>query len=528
MAPIHAFGPFHLDVEAQILFRGAEPLPVGRRGVALLRALVERPGVPVSKDALIEAAWPGLAIEDSNLTVQIAALRKVLGEEPGGDHWIETLPRRGYRFVGPVTTSDKPVASTRVGQVPLVPDKPSIAVLPFKNMSGDLEQEYFADGMVEDIITALSRIKWLFVTARTSTFTYKGKAIGVTQIGRELGVRYVLEGSVRKARDTVRITAQLIDAATGAHLWADRFDGSLDDVFELQERVAISVAGVIEPALVAAEIVRSTERPTNDPTAYDFYLRAFAQMLTWRQEAIAAALGLLDKAIERDPNYGPALVRSALCHAQLHANGWSKDQDGSRDRGIDLARRALGVAAEDPFVLATAAYVLAYFGEDIDAAMALVDRALTLNPSSARGWMISGWLHLWAGQPEAAIGHIENSLRLDPLTRTGGPFMTIGVAHFFARRFEEARTMLLRSLQEHPSWAPTYRFLASCYAHMGLLDQARETVQKLRALTPEVVPAADHWRKPELRHFFWRDCAWPPARKYLHHPNLGSVASLAR
>ena len=470
--------------------------------MALLCALVERPGAPVSKDALIEAAWPGLAVEDSNLTVQIATLRKVLGEEPGGDRWIETLPRRGYRFIGPVTTSDKAIVSTRVGPVPPVPDKPSIAVLPFKNMSGDAEQEYFADGMVEDIITALSRIKWLFVVARTSTFTYKGKDIDVKRIGQELGVRYVLEGSVRKVRDTVRITGQLIDAATGAHLWADKFDGSLNEVFELQERVAISVAGVIEPALLAAEIVRSAERPTNDPTAYDLYLRAHAQMFTWRPEAIAAALELLGKAIERDPNYGAALAQSARCHAELHANGWREDPYGSRDRGIDLARRALGVAEDDPFVLATAALVLAYFGEDIDTAMALVDRALTLNPSSARGWMISGTLRLWAGQLEVAIAHIENSLRLSPRARTGGPFMTIGLAHFFARRFEEARTMLLRSLQEHPSWAPTYRFLASCYAHMGLLDQARETVQKLRALTPEVVPAADNWRKPEFREFF--------------------------
>src|SRR5215469_16059043 len=191
MSPIHAFGSFRLDVEAEILFRGGEPLPVGRRGVALLCALVERPGVPVSKDALLEAAWPGRVVdEEGNLTVQIAALRKVLGEEPGGDHWIETLPRRGYRFIGPVTTSDKPIGSTRVDPVPLVPDKPSIAVLPFKNMSGDLEQEYFADGIVEDIITALSRFRQLFVVARNSTFAYKGKAPDIRQVGRELGVRY--------------------------------------------------------------------------------------------------------------------------------------------------------------------------------------------------------------------------------------------------------------------------------------------------------------------------------------------------
>jgi adenylate cyclase len=389
----------------------------------------------------------------------------------------------------------------QVGELAL-PDKPSIAVLPFQNMSGQPEQEYFADGMVEDIITALSRIKWLFVIARTSTFIYKGKSRDVRQIGRELGVRYVLEGSVRKAGDKVRITGQLIDAVTGAHLWADRFDGSLDDVFELQEKVAVSVAGVIEPTLVAAEILRSAERPTGDPTAYDLYLRAMSQAHSWEEEGIIAALGSLEKAIARDPNYGPALALVAALQQNFHVNGWGADPSANREIGIGMARRALGVAPDDPYVLATAAYVLAYFGEDIDVAVALVDRALALNPSFARGWVISGWLRLWSGQPDVAIGHLETSLRLNPRARTGAAFMAIGVAHFFARRFEEARAMLLKSLQEHSRWAPTYRFLASCYAHMGLLDKAREMVAELRGLTREIVPSAEHWRRPEQREFF--------------------------
>jgi TolB-like protein len=241
----YTFGPFRLDGEAAILFRRGEPVALGPRAVGLLRVLVERRGVPVSKDTLMETAWTGLAVEESNLPVQIAALRRVLGEVPGGDRWIETLPRRGYRFVGPVDASDEKVVSSP----PPSPDKPSLAVLPFNNLSGDPEQEYFADGMVEEIITALSRIRWLFVIARNSTFAYKGQNIDVTRVGRELGVRYVLEGSVRKSGNRVRITAQLIDAGTGAHLWADHFDGPLEDLFDLQDKVASSVAGVIEPAL---------------------------------------------------------------------------------------------------------------------------------------------------------------------------------------------------------------------------------------------------------------------------------------
>jgi len=226
MARTYTFGPFRLDAEAQVLFRGAEPVALGQRAVALLGVLLERPGDVVSKDALIEAAWSGLAVEESNLTVQIAALRRALGEEPGGERWIETLPRRGYRFAGPLPAKDdktKPAPST--ASLPL-PDRPSIAVLPFQNLSGDPEQDYFADGMVEDLIGALSRIRWLVVIARNSSFTYKGRAVDVKQVGRELGVRYVLEGSVRKAANRVRITSEPIETSSATHLWADRFDGT--------------------------------------------------------------------------------------------------------------------------------------------------------------------------------------------------------------------------------------------------------------------------------------------------------------
>jgi adenylate cyclase len=392
---------------------------------------------------------------------------------------------------------------TSVEKLPLpLPDKPSIAVLPFQNISGDSEQEYFADGMVEEIITALSRIRWLFVIARNSTFTYKGQAVDVKQVGRELGVRYVLEGSVRKGGNRVRITAQLIEAETDAHLWADRFDGSLEDLFELQDQVATSVAGVIEPALQIAEIRRSADRPISDLTAYDLYLRALSHLYSWDREGTIAAFELLERAIERDPRYGTALAAAADCHMNFHLNGWTQNPASNRCEGIDLARRALQAASDDPGVLGRAAYVLGYFGEDIDASTELIDRALALNPSFARGLVISGWLRLWAGQSDLAISHLETSLRLSPHARRSGTFMAIGVAHFFARRYEEARAMLLRSLQQHSGWAPSYRFLAACYAHLGRLDEAHDTIRRLRSVTTVVVPNVEHWRNPADRELF--------------------------
>jgi len=381
-----------------------------------------------------------------------------------------------------------------VGVLPL-PDRPSIAVMPFANMSGDPEQEYFADGMVEEIITALSRICWLFVIARNSTFTYKGQSVDVKQVARELGVRYVLEGSVRKAGGRVRITAQLIYAPIGTHLWADRFDGSLEDVFELQDKVATSVAGVIEPTLQAAETARAAHRPTNDLTAYDLYLRAYALDLTSAPEA----LRLLDQAIERDPHYGPALALAANFHAQRCIAGWSQDPKADCRKGADLARRALRAGGDDPSTIVNAAGPLAFFGDDIGAMMGLVDRALALNPSFARGWNNSGLLSLFAGQPERAIEHAETALRLSPRARVGTTVGIIGTAHLVSRRFGEALPKLLLAIQEAPTFPVPYRWLASCYAHMGRLDEARDVVKRLRALTPVVVPSATQFRNPEHR-----------------------------
>jgi TolB-like protein len=420
-----------------------------------------------------------------------------LGFDDLGDQQVKNIAQaiRVYRVRADVSAA-QPVAA-----LPL-PDKPSIAVLAFQNMSGDPEQEYFADGMVEEIITALSRIRWLFVIARNSSFTYKGHAVDVKEVGRELGVRYVLEGSVRKAGQRVRITAQLIDAISGTHLWADRFDGSLEDVFDLQDKIAVSVAGVIEPALQAAEMRRSAARATTDLTAYDLYLRALATIFPITKDRIFEALGLLEQAIAIDPRYGPALSFAAMCHMHLDRGDWTEEPDTNRRKAGDLARQALQVAQNDPGILANAAVVLAYFGEDIGAMIGLVDRALGLNPSFARGWLVSGTLRVWAGQPDLAIEHAETSLRLSPRERMGNPLFVLGMAYFFKRRFDEAAAKLLLAIQDQPGSPPSYRFLAACYAHMGRFDEARATIAKLRAITPLVVPSDLPYRNPEARELF--------------------------
>jgi adenylate cyclase len=424
--------------------------------------------------------------------------------EDMGEQQVKNIARpvRVHRIVlGEGTGPSEPLTGTPTEPSLAIPDKPSIAVLPFQNMSGDSEQEYFVDGMVEEIITALSRIRWLFVIARNSSFSYKGQSPDVRQVGRELGVRYVLEGSVRKAGQRVRITGQLIDAANGAHLWADRFEGSLEDVFELQDKVASSVVGVIEPALQAAETARSASRPTADLTAYDLYLRTYAMVLSSVKQT-PEALRLMEQAIAHDPRYGPALAWAALCCYRLHMDGRSEHPEADRVKGIDFARRALEVAGDDPSVLVNAALALAFFGEDISAMMALVDRALAFNPSFARGWHISGLLRLWAGQPEIAIEHVEACLRLSPRARVGLSLQVIGSAHFFARRFDEAVPKLLLAIQEDPSYPNPYRVLAACYAHMGRLDDAREIVTRLRAITPVVIPNASSVGNAEQREFY--------------------------
>jgi adenylate cyclase len=324
----------------------------------------------------------------------------------------------------------------------------------------------------------------------------------VKQVGRELGVRYVLEGSVREAGGRVRITGQLIDAITGTHLWADRFDGSLEDVFDLQDQVAVSVAGMIEPTLQAAEIRRAADRPTSDPTAYDLYLRAAPLWASHEKERIGRALGLLARAIGRDPHYGPALGLAALCHQLLATSDWTTNSETHRREGIDLARRALRCSPDDPDVLANAAVVLGSLGEDIDVAIGSIDRSLALNPSFARGWVWSARLRNFAGQPDLAIEHFKTSLRLSPRDRMGTFGLPLGTAYYLKHRFGGAAAILLASLEQAPGLPVAYQLLASCYAHMGRLDEAQEIVTRLRAITPVVVPSVIPYRNPEHRELF--------------------------
>jgi adenylate cyclase len=493
------------------------PAAIGARALDVLRVLIGADGALVSKDEIMAVVWPGIVVEDNNLTVQMSALRHVLDLGRAEGSCIQTVTGRGYRFIAPVTRVEpaSPPISSRVSgnrggelegeygrgaSLAALLNKPSIAVLPFANLSGDPEQEYFADGMVEEIITALSRIRWLFVIARNSSFTYKGQAADVKRVGRELAVRYVLEGSVRKAGNRVRIAGQLIEAETGAHLWADRFDGSLEDVFDLQDKVASSVAGVIEPALQAAETARCASRRTNDLSAYDLYLRAYAMYSTYHMRQ---ALALLEEAITRDLHYGPTLGLAAQCCQHLATNFNAPDRDTIRPKGIDFGRRAVEVAGDDPGVLADAAMALAVLGEDLDAMIALVDRALAFNPSYARGWHISGFLRLWAGQTDLAIEHGEMALRLSPRARAGDEALLIGTALFFGRHFEDAVPRLWVAIEAMPGFPNPYRYLAACYAHMGLLDEARAMIARLRAIMPEVmVNLPLPYRNPQHRELF--------------------------
>ena len=481
-----SFDGFTIDLAGRSLrdVDGNE-VPLTRCEFALLVAFVRHPGRVLSRDQLIDATT-GRRSEpyDRSVDVLVGRLRRKIEAHPKAPRLILTVVGEGYKFTAKIleATPAAPEPS------PALPDKPSIGVLPFANLSGDPEQKYFIDGVVEEIVTALSRIRWLCVIARNSRLTYRRRAFDVKQVGRQLGVRYVLEGSVRKFGTRVRVAAQLIDATNGAHLWADRFDGSLEDVFELQDNVAASVAGAIEPALQAAEAARSICRPTTDLGAYDCYVRAVAVFQPMTKEAILEALGLIDQAIAIDRHYGPALAFAAGCYMQFVNYSWAKDPQTARRKAVDLARRALQVARDDPDVIASAAMVLAVFGEDIGTMTALADRALALNPSCARGWYHSGFLRLMAGEPNRAIELAENSLRLSPHIRSGPVHTVIGASHFLSRRFNEAIPKLLLALEETSTSPVAYRYLAACYARMGRLDEARDVVKRLRAITPAVMP----------------------------------------
>jgi adenylate cyclase len=399
--------------------------------------------------------------------------------EDAGEQNLKNIARpvRVYRIaLGP---ADAP------GALLSLPDKPSIAVLPFQNMSGDPEQEYFVDGMVEEIVTALSRIRWLFVIARNSSFAYKGQAVDVKQVGRELSVRYVLEGSVRKAGGRVRITAQLIDAANGAHLWADRFDGPLEDVFDLQDQIALSVAGVIEPTLRRAEIDRARRKRPDSLDAYDLYLRALPFAFTAMPGDADKALALLAKAIELEPDYAAAHAIIAWCHEQRYLRGGMQEE--TKNAALRHARQAIAAGSDDAGALAAAGFVIAVTGHDYETALSAFDRSFALSGSSALALGFSSLVRAWMGDDATAVQQAERALRLspfDPLIYL--PYVGLAYAHFAAGRFAEAAAAASRAAQANPRFSVPEMLHAAALAKLNRGADAAAAVQRLLELQPGI------------------------------------------
>ncbi|MEA2781047.1 MAG: hypothetical protein QOK29_2591 [Rhodospirillaceae bacterium] len=354
-------------------------------------------------------------------------------------------------------------------------------------MSSDSEQEYFTDGIVEEIITALSRMRWLFVIARNSSFTYKGRAVDVKHVGRELGVRYVLEGSVRKAANRLRITGQLIEASTGVHLWADRFDGGLEDVFELQDRIASSVIGAIAPKLEQAEIERAKRKPTESLDAYDYYLRGMASVYRWTKDDVGEALRLFYRAIELDPDFAAAYGMAAWCYFWRMANGWTTDRVQETAEVTRLVGRVAELGKDDAVALSFSGLALGYVAGDAEAGAALTDRALVLNPNLAAAWSASGWLRACHGDPDVAIEHFARAVRLSPLDPLKFFMQSFtAFAHFIAGRYDEAWPLAETASREQPHFLSGIRIAAASNAFAGRLDEARRCIARALQLDPDL------------------------------------------
>ncbi len=505
----YAFEDYVIDSDRRELTRSAEPIAVGPQVFDLLLHLVRNREHVVSKDELLDAVWAGRIVSESTLTTQINAARKAIGDSGQNQRLLRTITRKGFRFVGDVSeiasrhaavSTDSPVKT--IAEAPALPDGPSIAALPFVNLSGDIEQEYFTDGVVEDIITALSRIRWLFVIARNSSFTYKGRAVDVKQIGRELGVRYVLEGSVRKAAHKVRITGQLIDATTGAHLWAERFESALDDIFELQDQVTEAVVGAIAPQLERAEIERAKRKPTESLDAYDYYLRGMAHLQLGSRESIDAALGQFSHALMRDPNFASAYAMAAWCYFWRKVNGWMTNAPGEIAEGVRLARRAADLGRDDAVALTRGGHALAILTGDLASGIALLDRALLLNRNLASAWFLAGFLRTWNGEPDAAIEHFAHAMRLSPLDPELYRMQAgLAAAHLFAGRFDAASSWAEKAFRELPSFLMVVSVIAASHALAGRLDEAQRAMKHLRELDPALrVSNLADWlpiRRPE-------------------------------
>jgi adenylate cyclase len=407
-----------------------------------------------------------------------------IGFEDRGEQQLKNISRPVRVYAVSAKAHSTPL--NKLGATLSLPDKPSIAVLPFQNLSSDPEQEFFADGIVEEITTALSRFKALFVIARNSSFTYKGRAVDVKQVGRELGVRYVLEGSVRKAANRVRITGQLVDAATGAHLWAERFDGGLGDIFDLQDQVTERVVGALAPAVETAEMERARYKPTESLDAYAIYLRGLAKFYQYgNQLATTEALRLFNAAIELDPDFALAYSHASHCYAHTKTNGWFSGTANEIAETSRLAHRALELGKDDAGVLCGSGWALAFVVRDLGVGTGLVDRALLLNSNLAEAWRCSGWMKIWLGDPKQAIEHFARAMRLSPLGRWLVDIQSgIAHAHFFLGHPEEAASWAAMALQDNPDFQAGVRISAVSNAMAGRAEEAHETVARLQRLNP--------------------------------------------
>ena len=490
----YLFEDYTLDTERHELHRGADAVSITPQVFDLLDYLIRNRERVVSKDDLISTVWNGRIVSDAALTTRLNAARNAIGDSGNEQRLIKTLPRKGFRFVGTVREAQRP-AGAAVAEDPedpedplkpalALPDKPSIAVLPFTNLSSDLEQDYFADGMVDDITTALSRFKLLFVIARHSSFTYKGRAVDIKQVGRELGVRYLLEGSIRKAAGKVRITTQLIDATTGGHLWADRFEGDLSDIFALQDEITVNVVSAIQPKLLQTEIERAIRRP-NNLSAYDLYLRATPHYYSGTRERMAEALRLLSRALF-DPRYSSAASLAAFCHTLNIILGRAIDSQSELKEAARLCRLALSIDENDAETMACAGWAKAYLSGDFDAATEMLDRAVALNPNSAVAWNYRGMACQFMGQAEEALRSFERGIRLSPLDpMLYGTFAVMGFAFISLRRFDEAVAAAKKSLRKNQTFTTAYRCLAAALAHLGRDAEASEAVLRILELEPD-------------------------------------------
>jgi TolB-like protein len=485
----YLFEGYALDTDRRELRRASDLVAIEPQVFDLLVHLIQRRDHVVSKDELIASIWHGRAISESALFNRINAARSAIGDSGERQRLIKTLPRKGLRFIGAVREEGFGLAGPEPHKPsPGIADKPSIAVLPFVNLSGDPEQDYFIDGVVEDIITALSRNHAFFVIARNSSFTYKGKTVDTKQVARELGVRYVLEGSVRKSGNRVRVTGQFIEAESGRHLWADRFDGDLVDIFALQDQLVTSVVGAIAPQLEKAEIDRAKLEMTGDLAAYDLYLRGLASWNRWTAEENARALQLFNAAIAKDRDFSTPYGLAASCHHFAKANGWASSFDESEISR--LVERAAAIGTDDAVALCWAGHVHAYFFRDLDRALLLIDRALELDVNLAVAWQRSGWVRGYAGDPAGAIESLNKAIRLNPLDPR--VFLTqsaMAFAHFIAGRDDEAARWAAMALRVKPNWPPALRMTIASSAMRGQAEQARRALAAYLGIDPQVTIA---------------------------------------